>query len=236
MAERHYSIVIHQRLKTFLTTSDKDGFTDYMASLSNSDFRTAGYVIGEKMMAELTGDDFWETFVFVVEIRPKAFLVTLLKAFVEAYFDERVRVEGCILKSFLQKINEEERTIDKMKFLSSVLPVIKTPSEVEWLLTNLCNDNTKDKVYYLLLSSSVPAYYVLFCNLKKLDSEKDYIAHCCFTLMKKGDDKSFNMARILKSYFGLPEMNSTFSLRIQPYEFSYIDTSYTSFKKVLLSI
>ena len=55
----------------------------------------------------------------------------------------------------------------------------------------------------------------------------------CQAIMKKSDDMSFNMASLLRSYFDLHEIKSTFSLQIEPYELSYIEQSYENFEHIL---
>ena len=52
-------------------------------------------------------------------------------------------------------------------------------------------------------------------------------------LMKKGDSRSFNLACILKQYFGLADISGQFSLRIQDYELSRLDQGYDYFVKMM---
>ena len=51
--------------------------------------------------------------------------------------------------------------------------------------------------------------------------------------MKKNNDMAYNMASILKHYFGIDELKATFSLLIEPYELSYIEQNYDNFNHVL---
>jgi hypothetical protein len=47
--------------------------------------------------------------------------------------------------------------------------------------------------------------------------------------MKRGDGLSFNLASLIKAYFGLDELKGTFSLRLKPYELARIESSYKAF-------
>ena len=44
---------------------------------------------------------------------------------------------------------------------------------------------------------------------------------------------AFNMASILRGYFGIEQINMNFSLRIEPYELNYIDKSFANFNNFL---
>jgi hypothetical protein len=50
-----------------------------------------------------------------------------------------------------------------------------------------------------------------------------------YFLMKRGDALSFNLASLMKEYFGLEEMKGTFSLRLKPFELARLETSYRAF-------
>lgn len=51
--------------------------------------------------------------------------------------------------------------------------------------------------------------------------------------MKRGDALSFNLASVTKSYFDLPAVGGTFSLRLRPYELSLLEASYADFCAVM---
>ncbi|MEG1728023.1 MAG: hypothetical protein RR280_00575 [Bacteroidaceae bacterium] len=236
MAEKHYNPVIYQQLKGMIIAEQWKEMEKYLSGLSNSDYRTAGYVIGESIFRELRGPAFWVAFVNVVEINPKAFLVTLLKAVIWAYSQGTIKMENTVFSTYAHKLLKEQRGIDKTKIINKLLPLLKSPKEIEYLLSVFGEETPALQLPHLLQCHSTPAYYVLFNALKKADDEKMLLTQCCLQLMKKGDDKSFNLAGIIKSYFDLSEVNSVFSLKINPHELSYLDLSYESFKKVLQSI
>jgi hypothetical protein len=47
--------------------------------------------------------------------------------------------------------------------------------------------------------------------------------------MKRNNDMAFNMASIMRTYFGIDDLKSHLSLRIEPYELNLIDRSYETF-------
>ena len=86
----------------------------------------------------------------------------------------------------------------------------------------------------VLIKESTPyAYYVLFNVLRRAADNRQLLVAACQAIMRKNDDMSFNMASLLRSYFDLNEIKSTFSLQIEPYELSYIEQSYDNFMHVL---
>ena len=51
--------------------------------------------------------------------------------------------------------------------------------------------------------------------------------------MKRKDDLSYNMASILRTYFGLSEIQGQLSLKVEEYELSYLESSFEKFRFVL---
>ena len=55
-------------------------------------------------------------------------------------------------------------------------------------------------------------------------------------LAQRGDRLSFNLAALLKQYFGLAGVAGQFSLRLHPYEHGRLDASFEAFVRVLTSV
>ena len=53
---------------------------DFLRTLSVSQFRTAGYILGERVAAEVAPEVFWELFITLHSFDNRAFLVTMLHA------------------------------------------------------------------------------------------------------------------------------------------------------------
>ena len=83
-------------------------------------------------------------------------------------------------------------------------------------------------------AGTLPSYYEMFQQFKKLEHDLMMLRHYCILLMQRGDNLSYNMASIMQSYFGLGELPGTFSLRLRTYELSRLDGSYELFKKEIL--
>jgi len=77
----------------------------------------------------------------------------------------------------------------------------------------------------------MPVFYVLFHTLKYVEHDRSILIRTVYFLMKRGDDRSFNFASLLRSYFGLEEVKGTFSLKIEPYQLARLEGSYEAFSQ-----
>ena len=81
ISEKHYNPAVFAKLSV-LAQSDSDSLlTAWLSTLSNASFRTAGYMLGERIMQTVPVDRFWQLFRSLVAYNTRAFLVTMLKAF-----------------------------------------------------------------------------------------------------------------------------------------------------------
>ena len=87
----------------------------------------------------------------------------------------------------------------------------------------------RSRIAILLKSESPIAYYVLFNSLKHLPEHQALVRKCCVYIMKRNNDMAYNMVSILRCYFGITDLRSQLSLRIEPYELSLVDRSYQTF-------
>ena len=171
---KRHNPVLERRLQAYLATGDIQGLRSFLEGLSHQDFRTAGFLLGEKLLSELTNSEtvFWNSFLVLVSSNSKAYLGTFLPA----------------------------------------------------------------QAFYLLSAGTLPCYYELFQQLKKVEHDTKLLRTYSVQLMQRGDNLSYNMASILQSYFALGELPGTFSLRLRDYELSRLDGSYELFKKEILKI
>ena len=123
---------------------------------------------------------------------------------------------------------------ERMKMVRMLIGALETVEQVIGLFGWLEIDQAGKRCSALLNLTSPVAYYVLFQTLRHAEGERELILRCCQALLCKGDDLSLNMVAILRAYFDLSELKKTLSLPIQPYELSYIDSSYANFEHVLL--
>ena len=75
----------------------------------------------------------------------------------------------------------------------------------------------------------MPSYFLLFNSLHFIEHDTDRLIRIASYLIRLGDTLSFNLASLMKAYFGLVQVKGTFSLALEPYELSRIASSYGVF-------
>jgi hypothetical protein len=231
--ERHYSSIILERLMQFANKQRWTELITFLNGLSNSDFRTANYMIGEIIMPQMTQTDFWTLFDQLARYNSKAFVQTMLKAAAPMIHDNRLTLESEILDDLFQYWNQNDKFIDKHKFIMSILPVLNNPDDLTNLFNRLEITDTRLQLNYLVEFDNLPCQFLIFNNLKLLAHEPEVLRHYCVLLIKHGGDASFNLACLLKAYFDIKDVPGNFSLSIEPHELSYIDRSFETFSKVM---
>lgn len=236
---KRHNPTLKSRLAVFLQTGDAEGLTGYLSHLSNQDFRTAGFLLSEELLPLYFGhdgssknvQDFWHFFIAVVPSYPKAYLGTFLKALAALYEDEAV----CLCDPrFLEYARKHAGPIDCRKILEMMLPRLRNPSEVEFLLSIFSRALPSEFcTSFLIKAGTLPCYYVLFKLLKMQDATPELLRKYCVLLMRKGDHLSFNMACIIRSYFDLSDLPGTFSLQLRPYQLGKLDESYEGFSAII---
>ncbi len=228
---RRHNPALQARLEAFLQAADYEGLYGMLNQLHATDFRTAGYLLGEVLLPVLTGDAYWEVFLAIVPRAPKAYLGTFLKAGRQLYEAGRLSVSGDVLRRFVEAGATD---IDRKKTIDAFLPLLCTPGEAEGLL-NAFDVEPGQRISYLLSAGSRPCCFLLFRQLKVMD-DLSLIRRCCLALIRRGDRLSFNLASLLTHYFALEGIPGTFSLQLHPYEQGRLDASYEAFDKILTSI
>ena len=236
VTEKHYSPLIHKKLISIFEANDLSLLPDYFNTLSNSNFRTAGYVLGEQILPQVSEDCYWNAFYVLLRYNSKAFLVTMLKAAVLRLQDGCFSLlhPGFVVVS--NYLNTNKLDIDKTKLMIHLVPVLGEVEKMDYLFKRLQVDDPRIKLDFLLRGTNIPCYFLLFQTLKQLEHDKELLVRCCYFLMKKGDTLSFNLASIMKLYFDLYSVKGIFSLRINPYELGRIDCSFEAFSKLITSI
>lgn len=229
-----YSAQLASRMAPLFEAGNGDATDAFLRTLSNAEFRRAGYMAAHYVLPALDEDCYWQVFLHLLAADARAWLGTLLIA-----ARERVR-QGCPFslahpgfRAVAGYLNDNDRTVDKDKMLHSLLPLLQTADEMTFLFDVLKIDQPRRHLDYLLRCSSLPAYYLLFQVFRRFEHDKDLLTRCCAFLMKKGDSLSFNLASVSKAYFDLPRLCGTFSLRLQPYELSGLEGTYDAFVKIL---
>lgn len=230
-----YNPAVMRNIKLYVLNCNWEGLCQYFKNLSNSEFRTACNMMAENVLMGMTESDYWACFRVLFMDNPKAWLVTLLKAALKRYRMDSLHFETQAFEEICVWIHREERKIDERKMLQNILSELRTPEEIENILS-LLQLTDEQCVRYLIEHSSTQCYYVLFQKMRRMDSHQDRLSFYCAELLRKGDDKSFNLVSIVKNYFDLPAVKGIFSLKINPYELSRLDSSYELFCQMINKI
>ena len=235
ISEKHYSAILYTQLSTLLRQDDvAEALPRWLSSLSHASFRTAGYILGERIAPQLQREQFWGLFLLLVRYDARAFLVTMLKALLPRLGEGSVSLAD---KGFLTLARQlAENNIDRQKTLCFLLPHIDDVDEIRRLFLHLALTDEEMWIPFLVDCNTLPSFYLLFLALRRRDHEHGFMLRLAAHLVKRGDALSFNMASLMKAYFGLDELRGTFSLTLSPYELSRIELSFPAFcEKMRLS-
>ncbi len=218
-------------IRTLIEAKDWAGLDNLFARQSNADFRRTEALVRDSVMPHLSNGDFWETYMHLLMYRRQSFLACVcsisgLAGTGELDFDCPQAVE---LAQWLYQTSPESVA----KVVRMAVPSLVSGSQILALFRLFGSMDEKSRVAVLVKETSPHAYYALFETLRQVPDDRQLQRAACLAVMRKSDDLSFNMASILKSYFGLDDIRSSFSLRIEPYELSSIDKSYDNFLRVL---
>ncbi len=228
ISENHYAADIEKRLQQILATGQMSQVVIYLQTLSHARFRTAGYVLGERIMLQCPADTFWLLAHTLVQFDNRAFLVTVIKSYLNRV--ERVGDIGLLDVGFqkfclLLRPNEE----DCRKALQQLLPALAEPQQIRHLFSLLGIEDQVRWIPFLLQCRTMPSYYLLFNSLHFIEHDTDRLVRIAYYLTRSGDALSFNLASLMKAYFGLSQVRGTFSLHLRPYELARIASSYDVF-------
>lgn len=222
--------MIASRLRMIADGRQWSSLTTYLDGLSNAQFRTAGYILGEVILPGISSEDFWSVTTLLYNYNAKAFLVTLMKAAC-LRVDEFGSLPAEQLWSLMAK-NE----IDASKALLTLLPAMPDEVEMAQHMMNVMISNKAEKLINILLRVDTPAAaFLLLKAMRQVEHNHDLLVRTTYYLIKKGDAISFNLASLFKVYFGLDEVRGTFSLRLEPFELARLETNYEAFKKRVVS-
>lgn len=232
--DNHYNPVIFAKLKTLTSQCNWTGMLTYLRSLSNSGFRTASYLLKERLLPLLEANDYWQCFSVVALTDTKAFLMTFLQAGAEMYMSGTITFDDPRFVAFANQTAPLPSSLDRKKSLLLLLPIIKTPEEIQKLLTAFCQEDDQRKIAYLIeAKESAQCYFVLFQLLRKHGDEPDTLRHTLMLVLKRSTPMAFNFVSMARSYFDVAGLNGRFSLKIEPYQLSLLESDYPTFLKIL---
>ena len=221
-------MTISERIGMIIDTGNWSQLPEYLSRMSNSEFRKAQQVVRENVLPTLDNSHFWEAYKHFVAYRPQAFLSGI------------VAIKHLVSSSTLDFDNPHVgdlanslTSVQKGKILSMALPYLNSDSQITGMFRALDYNSPESQALILANHTTTLAYYVLFKTLRNAPDNHQLCIDICRHLMKKHDDLSFNMASLLREFFGLNEIKSQLSLNIEHYELSFIDASFQRFKYVV---
>lgn len=222
--------MMRERVVRLVEMRDWEGLAQLMDSLSNMEFRRLERVVREEVLTRLTNGLFWETLLHIIIYKRAAFLSGIIAV-------EHLAKDGTLdfRNEHARRLYEHLRTTSPdsvVKLGNMAAPLMQTEGQTEEMFRAFHIDNEVTRLSILLKVNSPLAYYLIFKTLKQVE-DKVIARKCCMVIIKRGDDKAFNMASLIKTYFGLDDLPARFSLTIEPYELSHIDKDFDTFLHVL---
>lgn len=236
ISEKHYSATLFAQLNAVLRRDDvSQALPAWLSSLSHASFRTAGYILRERIAPQLPAVCFWDLFLLLVQYDARAFLGTMLKALLQRLGEGSVSLDDEGFQALSRQLATND--IDRQKTLRSLLPHIDEIDEIRHLFLRLELTDEEAWIPFLVDCSTLPSFYLLFLALRRRDHDHGFMLRLATHLAKRGDALSFNMVSLMKAYFGLDELRGTFSLTLSPYELSRIELSFPVFcQRMRLSV
>ncbi len=228
--DRHYSRTVEQNLLPFVEANDAAGLVRQLGAFSQSDRRTAGYILGERLLCDCPPNVFWEMTEALVEYDSRAFLITLMKTLLVRQEQGTASLSDAPFARLAASFNETER----QKVTLLLLPSIEDPVLVERLFHVMGINKGHDQMVYLVRFDTLPCLFLLLRSLRYVEHDRGEVLGVARLLMKRGTGRSFSLASIVKAGFGLDELKGTFSLRLQPFEVARLEQSYDAFCKSLM--
>jgi hypothetical protein len=225
MPDRHYSKTIEQHLLQPLKEADSEGLVRLLSSFSRSEQRTAGYMLGERLLLDCPAELYWQMTEALVCYDSKAYLITLMKTFLLRLRQGTASLSDVPFGRLAAGFNEVER----QKVALLLLPELEQPKQVEQLFQLLGLAKGREQLVYLIRVDTLPCLFLLLRSLRYVEHDRAEVLKVARQLMKRGSGSSFNLASIVKVAFGLDELSGTFSLRLQPYQIARLEQSYEAF-------
>ena len=225
MSDHHYSKVLEQKMLPAVQNGDAEGLVQLLGSFSRSEQRTAGYMLGERLLLDCPKDLYWKMTEALVRHESKAWLITLMKTFLMRLKNGSASLSDKSFAELAAGFNE----IERQKVARLILPELDSPKLIEKLFSVLGIAKGREQMVYLVRIDTLPCLFLLLRSLRYIEHDHEEVLKVARQLMKRGTGASFNLASIIKIAFGLDELRGTFSLRLQPYQIARLEQSYDAF-------
>ena len=225
MTDRHYSKSLELHLLPVVQAGDAEGLVRLLDSFSRSEQRTAGYMLGERLLLDCPLDVYWKMTEALVRYDSRAYLITLMKTFLVRVKRGTSGLSDAAFKRLAASFNDVER----QKVALLILPALARPEQAEQLFRLLNISKGREQMVYLVRIDTLPCLFLLLRSLRYIEHDREEVLKVARQLIKRGTGASFNLASIIKVAFGLDELSGTFSLRLQPYQIARLEQSYDAF-------
>ena len=235
--DKRYDPAINSRLQSLAKAADWQAMLAYLHSLSNASFRTASYILAERILPQMEGDDYWSCFCQVALTDRKAFLMTFLKAAKDKYLSGTLCFNDKRFLDFGRSTAAEAVSLDRQKTLRTVLPILRSSAEVAAVLDAFCGRNYERQLGYLVTADeSMPCYLTMFQTMRRMDYDTPLLTKSLALVLKRSTPLAFNFVSVMRCYFGIEQLRGQFSLTLQPYELSRMESGYDGFTSIMTKI
>ena len=191
-----------------------------VTSLRAAEYRTACSMMREAEFWEPLPDEdaFWKFARHFLQHDNKAFLGTFLRAAARIHLHRPMAFRSQAFDAFLAQC---------------LTPMVSPESLAAFLARLKPLDGNHALLVNILFHINTDAARFLFFNeLKQHEDDAATLRRYAVELIRRGDRRSLNLARIIECYFALNPLPGTFALQIPEYQLSRLDR-YDAFFKIL---
>lgn len=221
-------MTLREKIEGVVVRKEWSELPSVLDRLTNSEFRRVQPIVREELLPRLTNDDFWEAYRHFLSYRPQAFL-PCIHCIGKLAANGTLNLNTADVNAISARLTQEQ----KQKLASMALPYLNDEATATQLLDILSLNDTDTRIALLIRQHTPIGYYLLFKTLKHMPDHHEKCLACCRFIMRRDDDLAYNMASILRSYFALHEIQGHLSLNIEPYELSYLESSFHNFCFIL---
>jgi len=223
--DRHYSKTLEHHLLPVVQAGDAEELVCLLGSFSRSEQRTAGYMLGERLLTDCHVEVYWKLTEALVRYDSRAYLITLMKTFL-------LRLErgtASLADAGFARLSATFNEVERQKVALLLLPALVRPEDVEQFFHVTGIAKGREQMVYLVRIDTRPCLFLLLRSLRYIEHDRTELLKVARQLMKRGTGISFNLASIIKVAFGLDELSGTFSLSLQPYQIARLEQNYDAF-------
>ncbi len=221
---------LRRRLEAILTGQDEGAMLALFPTLTNSERRTASWLLGEELLPRLEGSEtfmYWFDALTAADVR--AHLGTCLKAAATRLSRGTVDLADRRWDTFAARAT----AIDRRKTLDAMLPLATDLTTADHLLKRFAADSITSTATACLRAATTPALFRLFTTLQTIEGDTERIVPIYKALLKLGHRRAFKTASLVRSHFGLESLPGTFSLQLEPWQTDRVAVDYDKFARLI---